>query len=136
MGNYEKLAHRRAGRVIKVVDAAGNAVANKKLRLRQTNHAFLFGCGAFDINAHFEFDNPEFKKITAERMDLWTDVFNYGTLPFYWGTYEPEEGNPKWESRMKAAEYMKERNIEVKGHPLCWHTVCADWLMKYDNETT
>ena len=24
---------------------------------------------------------------------------------------------------------------KVKGHPLCWHTVCADWLMKYDNET-
>ena len=23
----------------------------------------------------------------------------------------------------------------MKGHPLCWHTVCADWLMKYDNRT-
>ena len=25
--------------------------------------------------------------------------------------------------------------MTVKGHPLCWHTVCADWLMQYDNET-
>ena len=24
---------------------------------------------------------------------------------------------------------------KVKGHPLCWHTVCAHWLTKYDNET-
>jgi len=30
---------------------------------------------------------------------------------------------------------MKERGVDVKGHPLCWHTSCADWLMDYDNAT-
>lgn len=135
MSNFEKLAHRRASRVVKVVDANGNPVTNKTLRLRQTNHEFLFGCGAFDINAYYEIDTPEAKTFFKERVDLWTEVFNYGTLPFYWGTYEPEEGKPKCESRMAAAKFMKERNIQVKGHPLCWHTVCADWLMKYDNDT-
>jgi len=70
-----------------------------------------------------------------ERMDLWFDLFNYGTLPFYWGGYEPVEGEPRWESRMAAAKLMKEKGVQVKGHPLCWHTGCVDWLMEYDNAT-
>ena len=36
---------------------------------------------------------------------------------------------------MKAAGYLKERGVAVKGHPLVWHTVCANWLMAYDNKT-
>ena len=24
--------------------------------------------------------------------------------------------------------------MTLKGHPLCWHTACADWLMQYSNE--
>ncbi len=135
MGNYEKLAHRRAKKSIRVTDGAGNPLANTTFRLKQTRHAFLFGCGAFDINDYFATQDPERKKVLEERLALWTDLFNYGTLPFYWGGYEPVEGQPKWESRMAAAKYMKERNIEVKGHPLCWHTACANWLMEYDNAT-
>ena len=30
--------------------------------------------------------------------------------------------------------WLKDHGITVKGHPLCWHTVCADWLMNYSNE--
>ncbi len=135
MGNYEKLAHRRAKKSIRVTDGAGNPLANTTFRLKQTKHAFLFGCGAFDINDYFSTEDPEKKKVLEERLTLWTDLFNYGTLPFYWGGYEPVEGQPKWESRMAAAKYMKERNIEVKGHPLCWHTACVNWLMEYDNAT-
>ena len=68
-------------------------------------------------------------------MDKWLDVFNYGTLNFYWGLFEPAEGMPQTESRMNAAKYLKEHGATVKGHPLCWHTACADWLLKYDNKT-
>ena len=31
--------------------------------------------------------------------DSWLEIFNYGTLPFYWGTYEPEEGKPDRDTR-------------------------------------
>ncbi len=24
--------------------------------------------------------------------------------------------------------------MSLKGHPLCWHTVCADWLLKYNDD--
>lgn len=67
--------------------------------------------------------------------DSWLELFNYGTLPFYWGRYEPSEGNTSQEQLMKTARFLKEKNVKVKGHPLCWHTACADWLMQYDNET-
>jgi GH35 family endo-1,4-beta-xylanase len=36
---------------------------------------------------------------------------------------------------MNAARFLVENGARVKGHPLCWHTVCADWLMQYDDKT-
>lgn len=135
MNKFEKVAHRRAAKTLRVVDGTGNPVKSTKLQLKQVKHDFLFGCGAFDINAYFETKDPEVKAMYKERMDLWFDLFNYGTLPFYWGGYEPVEGQPQWESRMAAAKLMKEKGVEVKGHPLCWHTVCANWLLQYDNAT-
>ena len=35
---------------------------------------------------------------------------------------------------MAQAKWLKDHGITVKGHPLCWHTVCADWLMQYSNK--
>ncbi len=135
MTNYEKVAHRRAKKALRVVDSQGAPIKNATLQLKQTNHKFLFGWGSFDFNAYFMIPDPEKKAFFKERMDIWMKLFNYGTLPFYWGMYERTEGKPDWESRMTAASYMKEHGIKAKGHPLCWHTVCADWLMQYDNET-
>ena len=45
------------------------------------------------------------------------------------------EGQPLTESRMRAARLLQQHGVRVKGHPLCWHTACADWLMQYDNKT-
>lgn len=143
------ISHRKVSKAIRVVDAAGNPVANKAVKVAQTNHKFLFGCGAFDTIPYVLGQTDAFKdalKDPAKRdwvnkydpktvVESWLEIFNYGTLPFYWGQYEPVEGKPEQESRMLAAKFLKEKNVAVKGHPLCWHTVCADWLMKYDNET-
>ena len=54
MNKYEKVAHRRAGKTLRVTDTFGNPLKNTKLQLKQVKHAFLFGCGAFDINSYFE----------------------------------------------------------------------------------
>jgi len=68
-----------------------------------------------------------------ERLDKLFTINNFATLPFYLGRYEPQEGKPD-EKRLKAgARWFNERGKTVKGHPLCWHTVCADWLMNYSN---
>lgn len=110
----------------------GKVLANTEVEVKLVNHEFLFGCGAFDAIARTGDENNDF---ITKRVDLWTDLYNYGTVPFYWGRFEPEEGKPDTESLMRAAKYLVAYDAKVKGHPLCWHTVCADWLMKYDNKT-
>lgn len=143
MRDYE---HRKSSINIKLLDKDGKAMSNKKIEVKLTNHEFLFGCGAFDslpATANENMGNVDFyqdkvvpkKDFYLDRMNKWLDVFNYGTIPFYWGGFEPAEGNILTESRMNAAKFLKENNVRVKGHPLCWHTACADWLMEYDNNT-
>lgn len=130
----------RKGRTLVTVTKDGAVLADTQLKLKQTNHEFLFGCGAFDFvgKAKLESDsnsNPAVLAKSQEVTDKWLKVFNYGTLPFYWGPFEPKEGEPETKSRMDAAKYLKSKGKAIKGHPLCWHTACADWLLKYDNKT-
>lgn len=125
--------YRKARAVIRIRDAHGKPVANAKLRFSQQSHDFLFGCGAFDALPYS--NDKQGDPFLGDRMEKWLRLFNYGTLPFYWGRYEPEEGKPAFESTMNAARFLTGRGVKLKGHPLCWHTVCADWLMQYDDRT-
>jgi GH35 family endo-1,4-beta-xylanase len=126
-----ELSHRKVNKRVRFTDTQGNPLSGQEIRIQQKNHAFLFGCGGFVFIPHVLKGEEGYQEIT----DSWLDVFNYATLPFYWGNFEPEEGSPKTDDLMKTAKYLTDRNVRVKGHPLCWHTVCADWLMKYDNQT-
>ena len=128
------LDHRKNTKAIRFTTADGSVLANRRLRIEQQSHEFLFGCGGFDFVDYYLCGDEEQKAFRKDRMDKWLKVFNYATLPFYLGTFEPVEGSPLTESRMLAAEYLTDRGVTVKGHPLVWHTVCADWLMDYDND--
>ena len=140
------LAHRKAAQKICFTDKNGVKLSNTSVNVKLVNHKFLFGNGAFDsLPATSEVDMgkidfyhgdkmPE-KRFFEERVEKWLDVFNYGTIPFYWGGFEPKEGEPLTNSRMRAAKMLQENGVKVKGHPLCWHTACVDWLMEYDNKT-
>lgn len=121
-------SHRIGECFVKVIDKNGNPVSDKDLVLNQKSHEFLFGCGAFDF-----LDFPGMKP-NGDRRDKWLALMNYGTLPFYWGRYEPEEGHPNYEMLKDASDRLVANNVTLKGHPLCWHTVCADWLLKYSDE--
>lgn len=130
------ISHRKVTKDLRITDSNGNVISGQRVNITQTNHEFLFGCGAFmALGAANPDPKMPFADKVEEAMNLWCDVFNYGTLPFYWGQFEPTEGSPNTEALMNAAKYLKDRNVKVKGHPLCWHTVCADWLMQYDNNT-
>jgi GH35 family endo-1,4-beta-xylanase len=96
--------------------------------VRQTGHAFLFGCIGFDLMdlANGTSQDPEYDGRLA---DAWFDVFNQTTLPFYGGTFEPERGAPQTERLLGAARWFAERGVVVKGHPLVWHTVQPAWLL-------
>ena len=121
-------SHRIGECMVQVTDRNGNPIAEKDLVLKQKSHEFLFGSGAFD------FVDWAGKGLDQDRTQKWLNLFNYGTLPFYWGQYEIEEGNILFEQRKAAADILRSNNVTLKGHPLCWHTVCADWLLKYSDE--
>lgn len=138
--------HRKAAVKVQLTDQNGQTLSNTDVNIKLTNHEFLFGCGAFDslpATAEGNLGDIAFyqdrlaptKEFYQDRVNKWLDVFNYGTIPFYWGGFEPVEGSPLTDSRMRAAKYLREHNAQVKGHPLCWHTECAKWLMDYDNAT-
>ena len=131
----KQIAARKAEARIKFIGSDGKPLANKDIKISLKNHEFLFGCGGFDFLCYVQAQDPEKKAFFEERVNKWTGLFNYGTLPFYWGGFEPEEGKPNTENLKKAATFMKEHGIQVKGHPLCWHTGSAQWLLKYDNKT-
>ncbi len=131
------LSHRKATANLRLVNADGTPLANSPVTVKQTSHQFLFGCGAFDSVALMrakESGNEETATFLQNRMEKWMKLFNYGTLPFYWGRYEPTEGQTMEAPTMAAAKWLKDHGVTAKGHPLCWHTACADWLMQYSNE--
>ena len=119
--------------VRQLLNPDGTPAGNRPVRVDQQTHRFLFGCGAFDAVAMMKTAEEGQKAFLRERMDKWLSLFNYGTLPFYWGRYEPVEGQTAYAETMAAAKWLREKGVAVKGHPLCWHTACAPWLMQYDN---
>ena len=136
----DKYAHRKATARIKFTDNSGAPLADADVKVKLKNHKFLFGVGAYDFLPPDEILNGE-KAPDAEgavylkKINDWLDLVNYGTMHFYWGGYEHEEGKTNFEPMMRSAKYYAGKGVKLKGHPLCWHTVCADWLMKYDNAT-
>lgn len=130
----DALSHRKATARLRLANADGTPIAGRPVDVRQTSHQFLFGCGVFEAVEMMKSHSDEQRDFLQQRVDKWLGLFNYGTLPFYWGRYEPEQGKTAKEPTLKAAQWLRERNVAVKGHPLCWHTACADWLMQYSNE--
>nr|WP_233275964.1 endo-1,4-beta-xylanase [Isoptericola variabilis] len=123
------LAHRRADAVVTVLGADGTPLDDTEVVVEQTRHAFGFGCIGFDLVdlANGTSADPDYDNVFAER---WLDVFNTTTLPFYWGTFEPEEqGKPRTAELQAAAWWFADRGVAVKGHPLVWHTVQPRWLL-------
>ena len=130
----DKLSHRKATAHLRLVNADGTPVANRPIDIMQTSHHFLFGCGVFEAVDMMRAKTDEEREFLNRLLNKWLGLFNFGTLPFYWGRYEREQGLTEKEPTLKAAKWLRERGVTLKGHPLCWHTACADWLMQYSNE--
>ncbi|MEU8198766.1 endo-1,4-beta-xylanase [Microbispora amethystogenes] len=128
--------HRTADATL-TVTAQGAPLAGQEVVVAQRRHKFLFGCigGDFIPLANGEAPAPDQPAAAGsqEVADLWLDVFNFATLPFYWGWFEPERGRPDTERTLTAARWFADRGCVVKGHPLVWHTETAGWLMDLPN---
>jgi len=127
--------HRKSSAVLTFRRPNGEPIPNARVHARQTGHEFLFGFGAFDaVEVASGLLPPDRQAFLEERLHRMMDLFNFGTLPFYWGRFEVEEGKPETASVRAGAEWLKQRGVRLKGHPLCWHTVCAPWLLQYSNQ--
>jgi len=121
-------SHRKGKQTVKV------GASNKKVVVKQLRHKFLFGCSEFSVLPYVNGEMNAAEAAAAEkRYDYMTELLNFVTLPFYWGRYEPEQGKPDTARMAAAAKYLKARGMTLKGHPLCWHTVCAPWLLEMSN---
>ena len=131
------LNHRRGTTTVTVRGADGAPLAGAPVTIEQTSHQFGFGNIGFDFVAlaNGETDDPDhvFGGASVENArslaDLWFDVFNHATLPFYWRGFEPEQGRPDTARIHTAARWFVERGVTVKGHPLLWHTLAPKWLL-------
>ena len=138
-------AHRKQKATVRFL-RNGAPLTGADIRIRMTKHEFLFGCGAFEtinrtpasteqeLNLYKTVRTEEEAAFYRERREMWLELFNFGTLPFYWGKYEPEEGRTIAPQVKEAALWLKEQGVTLKGHPLCWHTNSAQWLLKYPVE--
>jgi GH35 family endo-1,4-beta-xylanase len=114
--------HRKADAVVSVVDASGKPVPGATVTIEQTRHAFLFGSNIF---AWGRLPNEEMEAAYRERFAA---LLNFATLPFYWSSYEREQGKPIHEQIEAAARWCHEQGIACKGHPLAWNSGDPPWL--------
>jgi len=119
---------------ITILKADGTLLVNQRVTIEQTNHKFLFGTAAFDLVPLISGDyTGEEKERAEERAVKIKALFNAATLPFYWARFEPERGKPITNKVKNAARWCLDNNMVTKGHPLCWHTLTADWLLEMSN---
>lgn len=126
----------RTADVTLTVTENGAPLAGREVTVAQRKHRFLFGCIGFDFLplAGGELAAGSREEAEAERLaHLWFDLFNFATLPFYWGQFEPVRGRPATRRLLDTARWFTERGCAVKGHPLAWHTETATWLMDLSN---
>jgi len=130
-------AHRTGSSVVEVTRDDGTPAARTEVVVEQVRHAFGFGNIGFDLiglaNGERD-DRPQvFGGAGAEHRErlaeLWLDLFDTATLPFYWSGFEAVEGEPDTERLLTAARWFVERGVTVKGHPLVWHTLVPRWLL-------
>jgi len=135
----------RAADATLTLTSGGTALAHHDVVVAQRSHSFLFGCTGFEFvplandEAVASDDGPELpgesrQPSAASLAEHWLDLFNFATLPFYWGWFEPTRGRPDTTRLRNTARWFTQRGCVVKGHPLAWHTLAADWLLGLTNE--
>lgn len=132
-------SHRSHTSTVTLRGRDGTPLADTDVVVRQLRHAFAFGNIGFDFvdlaaaEVGITSAGPHVfggaDRESAERLvELWLDVFNTATLPFYWAGFEAVEGQPDTERLLAAARWFRDRGVALKGHPLVWHTLAPDWL--------
>ena len=102
---------------IAVIERAKFVIANQDKR-----SDFLFG-SRFN---YYSANSPE--EIAYNRQ--FRELFNFATIPFYWRSFETEQGIKKYAQTDKMVNWLRNHNIIVKGHPLVYFHAAGipEWL--------
>jgi endo-1,4-beta-xylanase len=120
--------HRTTLATVIVMDSEGRRLANHPVMIEQTAHQFLFGCNAFRLNP------ADLSPEQIAYQNAFAALWNFATLPFYWGSYERTRGEPDTARLRAMAEWCQSEGVVAKGHPLCWHQVTPRWAATLSTE--
>jgi endo-1,4-beta-xylanase len=113
--------HRMGSLTVAVTGTGGRPVPGAAVHAVQTRHAFLFGANIFELKPG---NTEPWQRAYQQRF---TALFNYATLPFYWGAFEPKRGQPDYARLDRMIGWCATNGLAMKGHPLIWHEVWPDW---------
>ena len=124
--------YRKGACRIRLTDKTGKPLAGQTVKINQTGHDFKYGANIFLLDG---FESHE--KIAAYRK-VFKEYFNLATVPFYWDTLEPVEGNPRFSKNSEKIyrrpapdvcfDYCYENGIEAKLHCLVYENFVPAWL--------
>jgi len=120
--------------------------------VEQISHEFIFGAHIFNFN---QLGSDEFN---SRYKDLYGTLFNSATIPFYWRTFEMEEGKPRFETEYRdtaafwnsvkdpkrqphwrrpstdqLVAFCEDKGIRLHGHTLAWGSYSwniPDWVVE------
>ena len=117
---------------VRVTDAVGKPLANTRVEIKQTAHAFRYGANIFMLDEFKE------KELNVRYRDAFHRYFNLATVPFYWNTLEPERGKPRFAADSEkiyrrpapdlCIEYCREKGIDAKLHCLVYEAYMPEWI--------
>ena len=113
---------------ITVLDAQGKPLARTPVQVEHVRHDFYFGAG-FDARL---VERPDETEVDKRHREYFLRLFNYSTVHLYWGGYEPQKGQPQSAVRLQYIQWLKEKGLTPRGHPVFWNqdNVLPKWMMQ------
>ncbi|MGN8244523.1 endo-1,4-beta-xylanase [Cellulomonas soli] len=134
----QALRHRVAAADLVLTGPDGAPLADCEVVVEQVRHEMAFGNIGFDLiplaNGQTDgvHDSPFGGAAPSQGehlAQLWLDLFDTATLPFYWAGFEPAPGRTETTRLRATAQWFADRGVRLKGHPLVWHTLAPHWLL-------
>ncbi|MDW8290841.1 MAG: endo-1,4-beta-xylanase [Armatimonadota bacterium] len=124
--------HRQGEVVLRFQRVDGSPIPGLAVHISQQHHDFLFGCPLRPV--HYN---------DSSLLECFRELFNFvELLEFNWGQYEPDEGKPLLEERLRfIREWCLPQGIEhFYGHMLVWSRQYGEypksaqplWLFRYE----
>lgn len=93
--------------------------AKQEIAKRGYRPDFLFGCNFF----HYPDGGEQYNQ-------LFKELFNFATVPLYWGAFEPKLGEKNFARVDSLVDWLNNAKITPKGHPLVYFHEAGipDWV--------